>query len=261
MTIPAHAPPMKQAQRTQVSPGPQVHLRGLAYEVGALGVQPGRSTEALDDARTVDYSCARGSMQSGDAPSSATSEQFVGDSHLRHSGRNDARCTGATYSSHSRTALSSMSESPIGERERQRDRSGHGRRGGIRELARSRFPKGLMATPRSPRQGGLRTAFSSSLLTATVVRQHPHVDGVLGARVVNFQMPLLPSILAQSRHAGCLRTDQAGRPQETEQTGSSCGTFVAHKGEKPWSAGSASVKQPSTKRRIVSVPCGIRPHS
>jgi len=50
-------------------------------------------------------------------------------------------------------------------------------------------------------------------------------------------MPLPPSILAPSRHAGCLRTDQAGRPQETEQTGSSCGTFVAHRGEKRCSAG------------------------
>ena len=70
MKIPARAPLMKQAQRTQVSPGPQLPLRGLAYEVGALGAQPGRSTESLDGARTVDYSHARGSMQSGDAPSS-----------------------------------------------------------------------------------------------------------------------------------------------------------------------------------------------
>jgi len=44
---------------------------GLAREVGALGVQPGRSTESLAGARTVDYSHARGSVQSGDAPSSA----------------------------------------------------------------------------------------------------------------------------------------------------------------------------------------------
>jgi len=43
--IPAPAPLTKQAQRTRVSPGPQVLLRGLAYEVGALGVPPGRSTE------------------------------------------------------------------------------------------------------------------------------------------------------------------------------------------------------------------------
>jgi len=68
--IPAPAPLTKQAQRTQVSPGPQVPLRGLAYEVGALGAQPGRSTDSLDGARTVDYSHARGSMQSVDAPSS-----------------------------------------------------------------------------------------------------------------------------------------------------------------------------------------------
>ena len=57
MKMPARAL-MEQAQRTQVSPGPQVPLRGLAYEVGALGAQPGRSTESLDGARTVDYSHA-----------------------------------------------------------------------------------------------------------------------------------------------------------------------------------------------------------
>jgi hypothetical protein len=69
--IPARAPPMKHAQRTQVPRRPQVSIRGLACEVGALGVQPGRSTESLDGARTVGFSHARGSMQSGDAPSSA----------------------------------------------------------------------------------------------------------------------------------------------------------------------------------------------
>jgi hypothetical protein len=42
--IPARAPLTKQAQRTRVSPGgPQVLLHGLAYEVGALGTQPGGS--------------------------------------------------------------------------------------------------------------------------------------------------------------------------------------------------------------------------
>ena len=40
VTMPARAL-MEQAQRTQVSPGPQLPLRGLAYEVGALGAQPG----------------------------------------------------------------------------------------------------------------------------------------------------------------------------------------------------------------------------
>jgi hypothetical protein len=69
--IPAPAPLTKQAQRTQVSPGPQLPLRGLAYEVGAHGMQPGRSTESLMSATTVDYSHVRDSMQSGDAPSSA----------------------------------------------------------------------------------------------------------------------------------------------------------------------------------------------
>src|ERR1035437_4748679 len=91
--IPARAPLTKQAQRTQVSPGQQVPLCGLAYEVGALGTQRGRSTASLADARTVDYSHARDSMQSLDAPSSM-SERFVTDGHLRLSGRNDARCTG-----------------------------------------------------------------------------------------------------------------------------------------------------------------------
>ena len=90
MKIPARAPLMKQAQRTQVSPGPQVPLRGLAYEVGALGAQPGRPTESLDGTRTVDYSRARVSMQAGDAPSSAMSERLVGDGRLRLTGRNDA---------------------------------------------------------------------------------------------------------------------------------------------------------------------------
>jgi len=65
------APLTKQAQRTRVSPGPQVLLRGLAYEVGALGVPPGRSTESLVSATMVDYSHVRDSMQSGYAPSSA----------------------------------------------------------------------------------------------------------------------------------------------------------------------------------------------
>ena len=94
MKIPARAPLTKQAQRTQVSPGPQIPQRGLAREVGALGAQPGRSTESLDGTRTVDYSRSRDSMQSGDAPSSSMSERFVGDGHLRLTGRNDARCTG-----------------------------------------------------------------------------------------------------------------------------------------------------------------------
>ena len=89
MKIPARAPLTKQAQRTRVSPGPQVPLRGLAHEVGALGTQPGRSTASLADARTVDYSRARDSMQSVDAPSSM-SERFVGDGRLRLSGRHDA---------------------------------------------------------------------------------------------------------------------------------------------------------------------------
>ena len=93
MKIPARAPLTKQAQRTRVSPGPHVPLRGLAHEVGALGTQPGRSTASLADARTVGYSPARDSRQSVDAPSSM-SERFVTDGHLRPSGRNDARCTG-----------------------------------------------------------------------------------------------------------------------------------------------------------------------
>ena len=46
----------KQAHRTPVSPGPQLPLRGLAYGFGALGAQPGRSTEPLLSATTVDYS-------------------------------------------------------------------------------------------------------------------------------------------------------------------------------------------------------------
>ena len=89
MKIPAAAPLTKQAQRTQVSPGPQIPQRGLAREVGALGAQPRRSTESLAGARTVDYSPARDSMQSGDAPSSM-SERFVTDDNLRPSGRQDA---------------------------------------------------------------------------------------------------------------------------------------------------------------------------
>jgi hypothetical protein len=105
--IPARAPLTKQAQRTRVSPGPQVPLRGLAYEVGALGTQPGRSTASLADARTVGYSHARDSMQSVDAPSSM-SERFVTDGHLRLSGRKDALAVpGARDSSSSRNALSS----------------------------------------------------------------------------------------------------------------------------------------------------------
>jgi hypothetical protein len=57
---------MTHAQGTWVPPAGIV--RGLAYQVGALGVQPGRSTGSLAGARTADYSHARGSMQSGDAP-------------------------------------------------------------------------------------------------------------------------------------------------------------------------------------------------
>jgi hypothetical protein len=73
---------------------PQVPLRGLACEVGALGVQPGRSTGSLAGARTVDCSNARSSMQSGDAPSSSMSERFVGDGLLRLSGRSGAPIVG-----------------------------------------------------------------------------------------------------------------------------------------------------------------------
>jgi len=68
---------MKHAQGTWVSPA-GIPTR-LACEVGALGVQPRRSNGSLAGARTVDCSPARGSMRSGDAPSSATSERFVGD--------------------------------------------------------------------------------------------------------------------------------------------------------------------------------------
>jgi hypothetical protein len=57
--IPARAPLTKQAQRTQVSPGPQLPLRELAYELGAIGVQPARSTESLMSATTVNYSHMR----------------------------------------------------------------------------------------------------------------------------------------------------------------------------------------------------------
>ena len=91
MKIPAPAPLMKHPQRTQVSSGTQISLRRLACEVGALGVQPGTSTESLVSARTVDYSRGRGSMQSGAAPSSTVSQRFVGDGRLRLSGREDAR--------------------------------------------------------------------------------------------------------------------------------------------------------------------------
>jgi hypothetical protein len=44
------------------------HLGGLACEVGALGVQPGRSTESLSGARAVDYSHARGSRSQETRP-------------------------------------------------------------------------------------------------------------------------------------------------------------------------------------------------
>jgi len=56
----------------------------------------------------------------------------------------------------------------------------------------------------------------SAGIAATVVLQHPNVDGVLGARDVSFQMPLPPIYSGSIRHTGCLRTDQAARPQETE---------------------------------------------
>ena len=73
---------MEQAQRTQVSPGPQVPLRGLAYEVGALGAQPGRSTESLDGATTVDYS-RHEALCSQETRPHRMSERFVGDGRLR----------------------------------------------------------------------------------------------------------------------------------------------------------------------------------
>ena len=113
MKIPARAPLTKQAQATRVSPGPQVPLRGLAYEVGALGTQPGRSTASPADARTVDYSRVRDSIQSVDAPPSM-SERFVTDGHLRLSGRNDASlsrlCHGQTASCQPASSLSSARE-------------------------------------------------------------------------------------------------------------------------------------------------------
>jgi hypothetical protein len=104
--IPARAPLTKQKQRTRVSPGPQVPLRGLAHEVGALGTQPGSSTASLADARTVGYSHTRDSMQSVDAPPSM-SERFVTDGHLRLTGRKDARCTGCRGIRGTRAALAS----------------------------------------------------------------------------------------------------------------------------------------------------------
>ncbi len=44
----------------------------------------------------------------------------------------------------------------------------------------------------------------------------------------------------------CIST-RRGRAQETDRPRSSYGTFMAHKSVKPWSPGSASVKQTSTK--------------
>ena len=96
---------------------------------------------------------------------------------------------------------------------------------------------------------------------ATVVLQHPNVDGVLGARDVSFQMPLPPSILAPSAILDASERTERRGPRRLRQPESSCGTFVAHKGEKRWSARSASVKQPSTKRPILGLSCGILSHS
>ena len=111
------------------------------------------------------------------------------------------------------------------------------------------------------RVGSERHLHHHHSVPATVVMQEPHVDGLLGNRAASFQKPLPrlfwlhPAILD-----ACIST-RRGRAQGTDRPRSSYGTFMAHKSEKPWSAGSASVKQPSTKRRIVSVPCGFRSHS
>ena len=70
---------------------------------------------------------------------------------------------------------------------------------------------------------------------------------LLGNRAVSFQIPL-PRLfwLHPAMLDACIST-RRGRAQETDRPRSSYGTFMAHKSEKPWSAGSASVKQPGTK--------------
>ena len=120
--------------------------------------------------------------------------------------------------------------------------------------ARVRPPCGTTQRTRSSPQVGSELHFDHSV-PPTIVMQEPHVDGVLDDRGVSFQMPLTRFILAPSGRAGCIRTDQAGRAQETEQPRRSCGTFVAHKSEKHCSAGSASVNEPRTKRSIASLLC------
>jgi hypothetical protein len=109
--------------------------------------------------------------------------------------------------------------------------------------------------------GAHPVAVIEGVAIATVVLQHPNVDGVLGARDVSFQMPLPPSILAPFAILDASERTMRRGPRRLRQPESSCGTFVAHEGEKRWSAGSASVKQPSTKRPILGLSCGILSHS
>jgi len=118
---------------------------------------------------------------------------------------------------HTRAPRYQAESAPLDERERQRDTSGLGRQGGSVSSP-DDVPRGRVRSP--PCRGDRGVAI------ATVVLQHPNVDGVLGARDVSFQMPrrsgrqlpdATPPVYSGSiRHTGCLRTDQAARPQETE---------------------------------------------
>jgi hypothetical protein len=144
---------------------------------------------------------------------------------------------GATRDSpHSRTALSSMRVSPPGERERQRDRSGHGLQGGSVSSP-DDHSRRAVGQPALTATGWAPIGISSiTRVAATVVRQNPNVNGVLGDRGVSFQIPLPrlfwlhPGILD-----ACIST-RRGRAQEADPSRSSYGTFMAHKSEKPWSA-------------------------
>lgn len=99
-----------------------------------------------------------------------------------------------------------------------------------------------MATPRSPRQVGLRAAAPSSLRNSH--RRHATPERGRRPRRSGRQLPdaTPPSILAPSRHADASEPTSRGGLRRVEQTRSSCGTFVAHRGEKRWS-GRASQRQ------------------
>jgi hypothetical protein len=169
----------------------------------------------------------------------------------------------ATDSSPSRAALSSMSESPMGERERRRNRSGNGHQRWDPRARPMTIPEGPYGHLRSPRQGGLRTASPSSSLCAGHRRHARTTRGrscsAIGPSASRYHSPVYSGSIppcwmpAYRPGGGGLR-----RPIDLEVPMAHLWhTRVRNPGQQDQPASSNQAQ----KRRIVSVPCGFRSHS